>query len=47
MAVKLGLLMFAPKAGKSLRARLVGLLKREGVGGIARRLWGRPRRGPA
>jgi hypothetical protein len=47
MAIKLGLLMFAPKAGRSLRERLVRLLKREGLGGIARRLWGRARRGPA
>ena len=47
MAMKLGLLMFAPKAGKSLRMRLVRLVKREGMGGIARRLWGRARRGPA
>lgn len=47
MAMKLALLLFAPKAGKSLRVRLVRLIRREGMGGIARRLWGRPRRGPA
>jgi hypothetical protein len=31
--------MFAPKSGRSLRIRLVQLVKREGLGGIARRLW--------
>ena len=38
-AVKLALLMFAPRSGRSLRIRLVQLLKREGFSGIARRLW--------
>jgi hypothetical protein len=38
-ALKLGVLMFAPKSGRSLRIRLVQLVKREGLGGIARRLW--------
>jgi hypothetical protein len=38
MAVKLFLLMFTPRTGKSLRQRLVRVLRREGLGGIARRL---------
>jgi hypothetical protein len=33
-------LMFAPRAGRSLRQRLVRLLRREGLGGVARRLRG-------
>ena len=37
-AARLGLLLFAPRAGKLLRTRLAGLLRREGVGGIRRRL---------
>jgi hypothetical protein len=37
-AVKLGLLMFAPRTGRSLRTRLVRLLRREGLAGIARRI---------
>lgn len=40
MAVRLGLLMLAPKAGRGLRSRLVRLLRREGLGGITRRLRG-------
>jgi hypothetical protein len=37
-ALRLGLLLFAPRAGKLLRSRLAGVLRREGVGGIRRRL---------
>jgi hypothetical protein len=40
MAGRLLLLMFAPKGGRSLRSRLYRLLKREGVGGIFRRVFG-------
>jgi hypothetical protein len=48
MAMHLLLLLFAPKAGKALRARLLRILRREGVGGIARRLRRAPEReGPA
>lgn len=43
MALKLFALMFAPRSGKPLRTRLVNLLRREGVGGIARRLKGQGR----
>jgi hypothetical protein len=46
-AVKLALLMFAPRAGKGLRMRLARLLRREGVGGITRRIRRAPRRGAA
>jgi hypothetical protein len=42
MALRLGLLMFAPHAGKSLRSRMMKLVKREGLRGIARRLIGQP-----
>jgi hypothetical protein len=38
MTAHLFLLLFAPKAGKSLRSRLVQILRREGLTGIARRL---------
>jgi hypothetical protein len=38
MALHLVLLMFAPQKGKSLRQRLVQMLRREGVAGIVRRL---------
>ena len=47
MAFKLAALMLAPKAGRSLRMRFVRLLRREGLGGIARRLWRPPRQGRA
>jgi len=47
MAMKLALMMFQPRAGKSLRERFVRLWKREGLGGITRRLWGRARQGSA
>lgn len=40
MAGRLLVLMFSPKGGKSLRQRLVRLLKREGLAGITRRLFG-------
>ena len=40
MAFKLFLLMFTPRTGRSLRHRLVRMLRREGLGGIARRLRG-------
>jgi hypothetical protein len=40
MAVKLLALMFAPRAGRPLRQRLVRTLKAEGLGGITRRLRG-------
>ena len=40
MALKLLLLAFAPRAGRSLRARLVRLLRNEGLGGVRRRLRG-------
>jgi hypothetical protein len=46
-AVKLALLMFAPRAGKGLRMRLARLLRREGFGGITRRIRRAPRRGAA
>ena len=38
MALRLFVLMFSPKAGRSLRERFYRLMKREGVSGIARRL---------
>jgi hypothetical protein len=38
MALRLFLLMFAPREGRALRERLARMLRREGVGGIARRL---------
>jgi hypothetical protein len=38
MAMHLFVLMFAPKSGKGLRARLRQLLRREGLAGIVRRL---------
>jgi len=38
MAFRLFLLMFSPQGGRSLRQRFVRMMKREGVGGIARRL---------
>jgi hypothetical protein len=40
MAFRLFLLMFAPRAGRPLRQRLVRMLKTEGIGGITRRLRG-------
>ena len=40
MALRLGLLMLAPRAGRALRQRLVRLLRREGIGGVTRRLRG-------
>ena len=40
MIARLVLLMISPKGGRSLRSRLVRLLRREGLGGVARRLWG-------
>lgn len=46
-AVKLGLLMFAPRRGRSLRERLVRLLRREGLAGIVRRIRRPVRRRPA
>ncbi|HSN20920.1 MAG TPA: glycosyl transferase [Usitatibacter sp.] len=46
-AVKLGLLMFAPRGGRSLRERLFRLLRREGLAGIARRIRRPVRRGHA
>jgi hypothetical protein len=42
VALRMLLLLFAPRAGKELRARLGRLLKREGLGGVARRLRGHP-----
>jgi hypothetical protein len=42
MAMRLGLLMFAPQAGRSLRARMMNLIRREGWRGVARRLMGQP-----
>lgn len=38
MALRLLLLLFSPSGGRSLRARLMRLLKTEGLGGVARRL---------
>ena len=38
MALHLVALMFKPKAGKALRARLAQMLRREGIAGIVRRL---------
>jgi len=32
------LLLLAPRAGRLLRARLFALVRREGLGGVARRL---------
>lgn len=46
MAMRLGLLMFAPRSGKPLRQRFARLMRREGVRGIGRRLWN-PRGGRA
>ncbi len=43
-ALRLLLLMLAPRAGKSLREKARGVLRREGFGGVARRLH-RPRQG--
>jgi hypothetical protein len=40
MGLKLFVLLFAPRAGRPLRERLVRTLKTEGVGGITRRLRG-------
>lgn len=40
VAFKLLGLLFAPQAGKSLRSRLMRLLRREGLGGVTRRLRG-------
>ncbi len=40
--LRLLLLMLSPRAGKSLRARVAGVLRNEGFGGVARRLH-RPR----
>jgi hypothetical protein len=42
MALRLFLLMFAPHAGRSLRGRMVNLIKREGWRGVARRISGQP-----
>jgi hypothetical protein len=47
MAMRLAVLMFAPRSGKPLRLRFVKMIRREGVGGIARRLWSHPRGGRA
>jgi len=47
MAFKLAALMFAPRAGRSLRMRFVRLLRREGLGGITRRISRQARRGSA
>jgi hypothetical protein len=41
MAIRLFFLMMSPRNGKALRSRLLGLLKNEGLGGVARRLRGR------
>jgi hypothetical protein len=43
MAMRLFLMMLSPTNGRALRARMARMLKREGIGGIARRL----RRGDA
>jgi hypothetical protein len=40
MALRLALLMLAPRAGKLLRERVLRVLRREGLGGIARRIRG-------
>lgn len=40
MALKLGMLMLSPRGGRALRSRLVRLLRREGIGGVTRRLRG-------
>jgi len=40
-AMRLLLLLFSPRSGKALRARLAGVLKSEGLSGFARRLHGR------
>ena len=40
-ATRLLCLMFLPKAGKALRAKLAGILRSEGIGGVARRLHSR------
>jgi len=37
-AWRMFLLLFAPRAGRLLRSRLIALVRREGLGGIARRL---------
>ena len=47
MAMRLAVLMCAPRSGKPLRSRFVKMIRREGVGGIARRLWSHPRGGRA
>ncbi len=47
MALKLAALMLTPRSGRTLRSRLVRLLRREGVGGIARRLRRKAGAGPA
>jgi len=47
VALKLALLMFAPRHGRLLRQRLVRLLRREGLAGIARRLRRNPGQGSA
>jgi len=38
--LRMALLMLAPRAGKSLRQRLMRLIRREGLVGVARRLRG-------
>jgi hypothetical protein len=40
MAFRLALLALAPRAGRSLRARLKLMLRNEGWGGVRRRLRG-------
>jgi hypothetical protein len=42
VGLRLLVLLFAPRAGKSLRARLLRLLKREGLAGVAHRLRSSP-----
>ncbi len=42
VGLRLVVLLFAPRGGQSLRARLRRLWKREGLGGVARRLRGSP-----
>lgn len=42
MALRMAMLLFAPRQGRLLRERLTRMLRREGMGGITRRL----RRGP-
>jgi hypothetical protein len=43
VAWRLALLLFAPRGGRLLRARLAGLWRREGLGGITRRIRDAPR----